>query len=92
MDDDGSRSLSFEEFKKGVREHGLSFDPQTLQEMFRSLDKDGSGTIDFDEFLRALRVIFRFLGISGEFKSPSPMRTKGTAGTKFKEFTRIAKS
>ena len=28
MDDDGSRSLDFNEFKKGVREYGLFMEPQ----------------------------------------------------------------
>jgi len=56
MDDDGNRSLSFAEFKKGIRDHGLSFDPPTLQSMFDSFDKDKGGSIDFDEFLQQLRV------------------------------------
>lgn len=32
MDDDGSRSLDFNEFKKGVREYGLYMEPQVKKE------------------------------------------------------------
>lgn len=56
MDDDGSRSLDIKEFKKGLHDYGIhNLEPDQIQELFGSLDKDGSGTIDFDEFLRALR-------------------------------------
>jgi len=56
IDDDGNRSLSFAEFKKGCRDYGLELEVDVVQEMFKQLDRDGSGSIDFDEFLRALRV------------------------------------
>ncbi|CAH8614084.1 unnamed protein product [Heterobilharzia americana] len=55
MDDDGSKSLSKEEFKKGCHDFGCNLSPEDVDELFRKLDKDGSGTIVFDEFLRALR-------------------------------------
>nr|CAH8873858.1 unnamed protein product [Trichobilharzia regenti] len=55
MDDDGSKSLSKEEFKKGCHDFGCNLSPEEVDELFNSLDKDGSGTIIFDEFLRALR-------------------------------------
>ncbi|VDQ15609.1 unnamed protein product [Trichobilharzia regenti] len=56
MDDDGSKSLSKEEFKKGCHDFGCNLSPEEVDELFNSLDKDGSGTIIFDEFLRALRT------------------------------------
>jgi len=56
IDDDGNRSLSLPEFKKGCRDYGLDLEGDAVQNMFRSFDRDGSGSIDFDEFLRALRV------------------------------------
>ena len=56
MDDDGSRSIDFKEFKKGLRDYGVDVEPSEVQEMFSAFDKDGSGTIDFDEFLVNLRV------------------------------------
>jgi len=56
IDDDGNRSLSLAEFKKGCRDYGLELEADVVQQMFRQFDKDNSGSIDFDEFLRALRV------------------------------------
>jgi len=56
MDDDGSRSLDFSEFKKGVDEFGIDMDKKEIQAVFDEIDKDGSGTLDFDEFLKAIRV------------------------------------
>ena len=58
MDDDGSRSLDFKEFKKGLHDYGVTIEPEEQQELFNTLDKDGSGMLDFDEFLRALRVSY----------------------------------
>jgi Ca2+-binding EF-hand superfamily protein len=55
MDDDGNRSLDFNEFKKGLHDYGVNCEKQEAQDMFDSFDKDGSGTLDFDEFLIALR-------------------------------------
>ncbi|XP_066922113.1 calcyphosin-like protein [Clytia hemisphaerica] len=55
FDDDGSRSLDFNEFKKGLRDYGLHLEPQEVKECFTAFDKDGSGNLDFDEFLIALR-------------------------------------
>lgn len=56
MDDNGSRSLSFEEFKNGIHDYGLTFDDQSLKELFNSIDVNGDGTILFDELLVKLRV------------------------------------
>ncbi|XP_078574060.1 calcyphosin-like protein isoform X1 [Branchiostoma floridae x Branchiostoma japonicum] len=55
MDDDANRKLDFAEFKKGLRDYGLSLEPGEVQTMFGHFDKDGSGAIDFDEFLLNLR-------------------------------------
>ncbi|CAH1774499.1 unnamed protein product [Owenia fusiformis] len=55
MDDDGSRSLDFKEFRKGLHDYGCMLSKEQEQELFTSLDKDGSGSLDFDEFLIALR-------------------------------------
>ncbi|CAH8673333.1 unnamed protein product [Schistosoma rodhaini] len=55
MDDDGSKSLSKEEFKKGCHDFGCNLTPEEVDVLFNRVDKDGSGTIIFDEFLRALR-------------------------------------
>jgi len=55
FDDDGSKSLDFNEFKKGLRDYGLYLEPQEVKEIFEAFDKDNSGVLDFDEFLVALR-------------------------------------
>ncbi|KAH8242855.1 hypothetical protein KR032_002602 [Drosophila birchii] len=56
MDDDGSKSLNAEEFKKGVTDIGLELSDSEIQQMFTSFDTDGSGTINMTEFLVQLRV------------------------------------
>jgi len=61
IDDDGNRSLSLPEFKKGCRDYGLDLENDVIQQMFKHFDADRSGSIDFDEFLRALRVSIWFL-------------------------------
>uniref|UniRef100_B3P463 GG17096 n=2 Tax=Drosophila erecta TaxID=7220 RepID=B3P463_DROER len=55
MDDDGSKSLSPEEFKKGVTDIGLDLSDSEIDEMFSSFDTDGSGNINMTEFLVKLR-------------------------------------
>jgi len=55
FDDDGSRSLDFSEFKKGLRDYGLHLEPKEVKEIFEAFDEDRSGQLDFDEFLIALR-------------------------------------
>ena len=56
MDDDGSRSIDYKEFCKGMHDYGLMLEKEELQDLFTRFDADGSGTIDFDEFLKNLRV------------------------------------
>ncbi|XP_021377255.1 calcyphosin-like protein isoform X3 [Mizuhopecten yessoensis] len=55
MDDDQSRSIDFNEFKKGIHDFGLVMDADDVKTVFAVFDKDKSGTIDFDEFLVNLR-------------------------------------
>ncbi|GFN98440.1 calcyphosin-like protein [Plakobranchus ocellatus] len=55
MDDDRSKSLSFDEFSKGIREVGVHLKKDQEIELFRLFDRDNQGTIDFDEFLRAIQ-------------------------------------
>ncbi|KAH8250307.1 hypothetical protein KR026_010643 [Drosophila bipectinata] len=56
MDDDGSKTLSSEEFKKGVKDMGLELSDSEIQDMFTRFDTDGSGNINMTEFLVKLRV------------------------------------
>ncbi|GMH50882.1 hypothetical protein TrRE_jg5132 [Triparma retinervis] len=55
LDDDGSKSLNMEEFKKGMRECELDLSAKELNLLFAHFDKDGSGSLDFEEFLQGLR-------------------------------------
>ena len=56
MDDDYSKSLSFDEFRKGIREVGCRLTQEQEMELFRQFDRDGQGTINFEEFLRTIQV------------------------------------
>uniref|UniRef100_A0A161MSS7 Calcyphosin-like protein n=1 Tax=Triatoma infestans TaxID=30076 RepID=A0A161MSS7_TRIIF len=55
MDDDGNKSLSLEEFSKGVQESGLELDDNAMKELFDQFDRDNSGSISLDEMLIAVR-------------------------------------
>lgn len=50
LDDDGSFSLSYEEFKDAFWELGYGGSPEIVKEIFALLDQDGSGKAGFDEF------------------------------------------
>ena len=56
MDDDGSKSLSFEEFRKALLESGLQLSDAEIQTLFKFFDSDNSQSISFDEFIIAIRV------------------------------------
>lgn len=59
MDDDGSGSLSFAEFDKGLHDSGFvgeeALSRSDIQQLFAQFDADGSGSISYDEFLAAIR-------------------------------------
>jgi Ca2+-binding EF-hand superfamily protein len=55
MDDDGNRSLSFEEFSKGCDDFGAHLTKEEKRQIFDKVDTDKSGTLSYDEFLLALR-------------------------------------
>ena len=65
FDDDGSKSLSKEEFEKGLNDFGVGLSRDQLDELFTTFDKDGTGALSFDEFLTALRVHILFCTIPG---------------------------
>ncbi len=56
MDDDGNKTLGFDEFNKGVRDTGLRLTDEQTRILFRRFDRDGNGSIDMTEFLIAVRV------------------------------------
>ena len=58
MDDDGNKTLNFDEFKKGITEYSLGLTRDEITAIFKKFDTDSSGSIDFDEFLVKLRVSY----------------------------------
>lgn len=68
MDDDGSKSLNFQEFEKGLENYAVSVGKDKALQIFAMMDKDGSGTINFDEFLEKLRVRMCFEGTNKGFR------------------------
>ena len=56
FDDDGSRSLSFSEWTKAMRDYGLALAEGDARLLFDHFDRDGSGSVDYNEFLLAVRV------------------------------------
>uniref|UniRef100_A0A6J0SK02 Calcyphosin isoform X1 n=1 Tax=Pogona vitticeps TaxID=103695 RepID=A0A6J0SK02_9SAUR len=55
MDDNRSKTLDLEEFRKGLQEAGVPLEQGDMEEVFSLCDKNKSGMLDFDEFLEALR-------------------------------------
>ena len=55
MDDDGSKNLSFSEFKKALNEFKMNLSEADLRGLFEHFDSDGSGSIDFEEFVQGVR-------------------------------------
>eukprot|EP01137_Pigoraptor_chileana_P012552 Opistho-2@65050 len=55
MDDDGSKSLDYNEFKKGLQDYGVYVDDAAVRKLFKEFDENGDGRLNFDEFLKKLR-------------------------------------
>jgi calcyphosin len=55
MDDDNSKSLTLNEFKKGCRDFKVDLDERDIEKIFESIDRDRSGFIDYDELIRAIK-------------------------------------
>ncbi len=54
MDNDGSRSLDFAEWKKALRDVSVDIPDKDLRLVFGLFDSDRSGSINFEEFLAGL--------------------------------------
>uniref|UniRef100_A0A7S3PJB3 EF-hand domain-containing protein n=1 Tax=Aplanochytrium stocchinoi TaxID=215587 RepID=A0A7S3PJB3_9STRA len=55
MDDSGDKCLNRYELKNGLKDYGVEFSEEEINDMFDYLDKDQSGKVSFDEFLVGLR-------------------------------------
>merc|ERR1719232_1720276 len=49
MDDDGSKNLGYDEFRKGIDETGLELSEEGYKETFAKLDKTGDGVVTIDD-------------------------------------------
>jgi calcyphosin len=47
--------LSFDEFKKALRDFRISTQDKDAERLFKIFDRDRSGLIDYEEFLRGVR-------------------------------------
>ena len=54
-DDDGSKNLNMEEFKKAIHDFRVGLNPQQTETLFGVFDRSGDGAIDYEEFLRGVR-------------------------------------
>lgn len=54
IDDDNSKELNLNEFKKVIKEYRLKFSDADAEKLFNIFDRDHSGNINYDEFLRAV--------------------------------------
>jgi Glu-tRNA(Gln) amidotransferase subunit E-like FAD-binding protein len=54
-DDNDSKSLDKEEFKKAMHDFRIGLADQQIVTAFRVFDRDGNGEISYDEFLRSIR-------------------------------------
>jgi Ca2+-binding EF-hand superfamily protein len=55
MDDNNSRSLDIDEFKKAARDYRWELSDTEVEKAFSAFDRTNSGEIDYDEFLRTIR-------------------------------------
>ena len=50
-DDDNSKRLDFNEFKKFCHDYRIGLNDDEIKELFNQFDRDGSGHIDYEEFV-----------------------------------------
>jgi 6,7-dimethyl-8-ribityllumazine synthase len=55
IDDDNSKSIDLDEFKKAINEHAMNWTAEQIKTVFDFFDRDKSGSISYEEFLRGVR-------------------------------------
>ena len=55
MDDNGSRTLDREEFRKALKDYRIEVPDDHVTVVFNAFDLNRDATIDYDEFLRMMR-------------------------------------
>lgn len=55
MDDDRSKSLSFEEFRKGIKDFRIEIPEESIKIVYNAFDINRDGSISYDEFLRVIK-------------------------------------
>ena len=55
MDDDGSKTLSEQEFAKACRDFKTGISEENIPTLFNAFDTNRDGTLNIDEFLMAIR-------------------------------------
>jgi len=55
MDDDNSKSLDKQEFKKAIRDFKVDIPDEYVETIFNAFDINRDGSIDYDEFVRIIR-------------------------------------
>jgi Ca2+-binding EF-hand superfamily protein len=56
IDENKSKTLSFEEFKRGINDHNLNLSIEEINDLFNLYDKDESGSVCYEEFIQSVRV------------------------------------
>jgi Ca2+-binding EF-hand superfamily protein len=56
MDDNNSRTLEFEEFRKALHDYRVRVKEEDYRKLYAAFDVNRDGSVDYDEFIRIIRV------------------------------------